>query len=407
MPQINIPKVDTNIAGLNVKGDNFSGSGISASDFGVNVKGPTLGTKLSGPKMDIKSPKVEIEGPSMKLNGADVNIDGLKEKFSSAAPKANIEFSGAKFEGGSLSADVPVKGGIGVSSSKSVFYDPELDVKAPGMSADIRSIELDVPLDKMKIPKFKPSQFKIKSPNLEEREIAVGARVPEITSSAQGPGINIKGPQASVNLPEGEMESTGVKVKKGKIKMPKFNFSRSKGKSSSEGLEGDISASGPKIDMKGSKGSLGFGDIEVEKSEISIAGKDPSLDIATSPKGKSGTLDFSLFKGKRSERHRSSSLSDEHELSPSSPKGKLEFEEGAAGAKGKKSKLKFGTFGGFGAKSKGSYEVTLNEGEAEVEGSEIALVSKKSRIPSTSSSDSGSRAGLRFPKVELNINKKK
>ncbi|XP_032871063.1 LOW QUALITY PROTEIN: neuroblast differentiation-associated protein AHNAK [Amblyraja radiata] len=407
MPQINIPKVDTNIAGLKVKGDNFSGSGISTSDFGVNVKGPTLGTKLSGPKMDIKSPKVEIEGPSMKLNGADVNIDGLKEKFSSAAPKANIEFSGAKFEGGSLSADVPVKGGIGVSSSKSVFYDPELDVKAPGMSADIRTIELDVPLDKMKIPKFKPSQFKIKSPNLEEREIAVGARVPEIVSSAQGPGINIKGPQASVNLPEGEMESTGVKVKKGKIKMPKFNFSKSKGKSSSEGLEGDFSASGPKIDMKGSKGSLDFGDIEVEKSEISIAGKDPSLDITTSPKGKSRTLDFSLFKGKRSERHRSSSLSDENELSPSSPKGKLEFGEGAAGAKGKKSKLKFGTFGGFGAKSKGSYEVTLNEGEAEVEGSGIALVSKNSRIPSTSSSDSGSRAGLRFPKVELNINKKK
>ncbi|XP_078284340.1 neuroblast differentiation-associated protein AHNAK [Rhinoraja longicauda] len=405
MPQINIPKVDTDIAGLKVKSENFSGSGISASDFDVNVKGPTLGTKLSGPKMDvdIKSPKVEIEGPSMKLGGADINVGGLKEKFPSAAPKANIEFSGAKFEGGSLSAEVPVKGGIGVSSSKSGLYDPELDVKAPGISADIRTIELDVPLDKMKIPKFKPSQFKIKGPNLEETGMAVGGRVPEI--AAHGPGINIKGPQASVNLPEGEMESTGVKVKKGKIKMPKFNFSKSKGKSSYEGLEGDFSASGPKIDIKGSKGSPGFGDIEVETSEISIAGKDPSLDIATSPKGKSRTLDFSLFKGKRSERHRSSSLSDEHELSPSSPKGKLEFEEG--GAKGKKSKLKFGTFGGLGAKSKGSYEVNLNEGEAEVEGSGISLVSKKSRISSTSSSDSGSKSGLRFPKVELNINKKK
>ncbi|XP_062892449.1 neuroblast differentiation-associated protein AHNAK [Mobula hypostoma] len=413
MPQIHIPEADISIAG----------SGVSAPDL-----------SRAKTDIDIKSPKMNIEGPSMKLNGADVNIDSLKGKLPNiglAAPKPNIELPGAEVEGvntnvslGSLSADVPqpevkvpsadvkldvkgpsIKGGIGMSG----LIDPGFDAKASEVSTDVKAptIDLDVALDKMKIPKFKHSQFKMKGPNLEEPEAAADVRSPEIqlhASAAQGP--DVKGPEVSLNLP-GEVETSGVKVKKSRIKLPKFNFSKSKGKSSCEGSEGDFGASGPKTEIKGSKGNLGFGNIEVETSEMSTAGKDSSLDINTSPKGKSGTLDFSLFKGKRSERHRSASLSDEQEHSPSSPTGKLEFGEGTAGGKGKKAKLKFGTFGGFGAKSKGSYEVTLDEGEAGVEGSGTSLVSKKSRVSSTSSSDSGSKVGLRLPKVELNINKDK
>ncbi|XP_067831774.1 neuroblast differentiation-associated protein AHNAK [Heptranchias perlo] len=451
MPQINFPKADIDIAGQKIKGNNFSGFGGSAPDFGINVKGPklegNLAADLSGPKIDtdIKCPKVDITGPNVKMDSPDISFGGLKGRGPSVdfnAPKANIGFSEPKFEGdinvsapdvnlGNLSAKVKgpevkiptadvkfdakgptIKGGVGVSSPKGDLKGPELDLKAPDIGADVKAAiaDFDVPLDKLTIPKFKHSQFQIKGPNLEGPEMAVGVGVPDaqLISGAQGPSVNIKGPQASVNLPEGEVASSGIRIKKSKIKMPKLNFSKSKGKSSIEGSGGEFSASAPKIDIKGSKGSLGFSDIEIGGPEMSASGKGSGLDISTSPKGKSGTLDFSLFKGKKSERHRSSSLSDEHELSPSSPEGRIEFGEGAAGAKGKKSKLKFGTFGGFGAKSKGSYEVTLNEGEAaQVEGSGISLVSKKSRMSSSSSNESGSRAGFRLPKVELNINKNK
>uniref|UniRef100_UPI00398ECF18 neuroblast differentiation-associated protein AHNAK-like isoform X1 n=1 Tax=Pristiophorus japonicus TaxID=55135 RepID=UPI00398ECF18 len=444
MPQINFPKAHIDTTGLKIKGDNSSGFGVTVSDFGINAKGPklegNLDADLSGPKIDtdIKCPKVDIRGPNVKMDRPDINFGGLKGKGPSVdfnASKANIGFSGPKFEGdlkGDINVSAPdvnlsgkvkssevkiptadvkfdVKGGVGVPGSKGDLKGAEFD-QVPDTGADIKTAIAGVSLDQMRIPKFKHSQFQAKGPNREGPEMAMGVSVPETqlnVSGAQGPSVNIKGPQASVNLPEGEMESSGIRIKKGKIKMPKFNFSKSKGKSSIEGSESEFSASGAKIDIKGSKGSLGFSDIDMEGPEISASGKGSSLDTSTSPKGKSGTLDFSLFKSKKSERHRSSSLSDEHELSPSSSKGRIEFGEGAAGAKGKKSKLKFGTFGGFGAKSKGSYEVTLNEGEAAVEGSGISLVSKKSRMSSSSSNESGSRAGFRLPKVELNINKNK
>ncbi|PWS22864.1 hypothetical protein DKP78_16150, partial [Enterococcus faecium] len=82
---------------------------------------------------------------------------------------------------------------------------------------------------------------------------------------------------------------------------------------------------------------------------------------------------------------------------------------GGGKVKGKKGKLKFGTFGGFGAKSKGSYEVTLGErteGKLE-EGSDAALSLKKSRMSSSSSSDSGSKSGFHFPRLELAVSPKK
>ncbi|GCB81582.1 hypothetical protein scyTo_0021426 [Scyliorhinus torazame] len=446
-PDVNVkgPNIDVGAADIGIKGGGgklkmpqvkLAGQkigGVSAPDFNISVKEPklegNLAADLSGPKIDadIKCPKVDVKGPDMKMDMPDINFGGLKGKGPSVdfnVPKANIGFSEPRFAG-DMKGDIDfgvsdvkfgakgptIKGGVGISGFKGDTRGPELGVKAPDASADIKATlaELDIPLHKMTIPKFKHSQFEIKGLCLEGPEMTTGASVSGQlnASSTQGASSSIKGPQASVSLPEGEVESSGVKVKKGKIKIPKFNFSKSKGKSSAEGAEGEFSVSGPKIDVKGSKGSLGFGDIEMEGAEVAASGKGPGLDVSASPKGKSGTLDFSLFRGKKSERHRSSSLSDEHEHSPTSPKGRIELGEGAAGAKGKKSKLKFGTFGGFGAKSKGSYEVTLGEGEAAGEGSGISLVSKKSRLSSSSSSESGARAGFRLPKVELNINKNK
>lgn len=186
---------------------------------------------------------------------------------------------------------------------------------------------------------------------------------------------------------EGEWEESEVKLKKSKIKMPKFTFSKPKGKGSVTGSP-EASISGSKGDLKSSKASLGSLEGEVEAE-------------ASSPKGK-----FSLFKSKKP-RHRSNSFSDEREFSaPSTPTGTLEFAGGEV--KGKHAKLKFGTFGGLGSKSKGHYEVTGSDDEAgKLQGSGVSLASKKSRLSSSSSNDSGAKVGIQLPEVELSVSTKK
>lgn len=183
---------------------------------------------------------------------------------------------------------------------------------------------------------------------------------------------------------EKEWEESEVKLKKSKIKMPKFNFSKPKGKGGVTGSP-EASISGSKGDLKSSKVSLGSleGEVEAESS---------------SPKGK-----FSLFKSKKP-RHRSNSFSDEREFSaPSTPTGTLEFEGGEMSleggkAKGKHGKLKFGTFGGLGSKSKGHYEVTGSDDEAgKLQGSGVSLAS----------SDSGTKVGIQLPEVEVQVSTKK
>lgn len=77
-------------------------------------------------------------------------------------------------------------------------------------------------------------------------------------------------------------------------------------------------------------------------------------------------------------------------------------------AKAKHTKLKFGTFGGLGSKSKGHYEVTGSDDEAgKVQGSGVSLASKKSRLSSSSSNDSGTKVGIQLPEVELTVSTKK
>jgi hypothetical protein len=229
----------------------------------------------------------------------------------------------------------------------------------------------------MKIPKFTFS-----SRELVVREVGVDVNFPKVEANVQaGAG-------------EGEWEESEVKLKKSKIKMPKFNFSKPKGKGGVTGSP-EASISGSKGDLKSSKASLGSleGEAEAETS---------------SPKGK-----FSLFKSKKP-RHRSNSFSDEREFSaPSTPTGTLEYEGGELSleggkVKGKHGKLKFGTFGGLGSKSKGHYEVTGSDDEAgKLQGSGVSLASKKSRLSSSSSNDSGTKVGIQLPEVELAVSTKK
>nr|XP_014354149.1 PREDICTED: neuroblast differentiation-associated protein AHNAK [Latimeria chalumnae] len=431
---VKCPEVDLEGTGIGVEGQRgqlkmpqfklptfgFSGSRSGETDIDIDGSGQKVKGHIKAPEADIHlgTPDISMGESDIKLKGSQFKVTSLNASGPHiSSPDFDIDLKGSKLKGDfdvsardveapgvNLNVGTPgiTIGGTGMEFKGSQFSSPTLEMGGP-------KLYLKDPLGKVGLPKLKLPSFATPGPKLEGREVGVDVNVPETSVSVSGgkfggdinvPGIDVKMPRVSgeVSVSEAELEGANVQVKKSKIKMPLFNFSRSKVKGDVriKSPKGSVSASGSKVDLKGSKASLGSADLEAE---------------GISPKAKSSTFDFSLFKSKKP-RHRSSSLSEE--LSPpSSPHGTLEFEGGALSAeggksKGKHSRLKFGTFGGLGSKSKGSYEVTVSDKEAgKVQGSGVSLASRKSRLSSSSSNDSGTKGGFQFPKLELAVSKTK
>ncbi|XP_044775658.1 neuroblast differentiation-associated protein AHNAK isoform X1 [Neomonachus schauinslandi] len=460
--ELQAPGIGVNLGGLNLKGPHISGPQISAPDMDLNLegpkikgslgatgemKGPTVGGGLPGisvqglegnvqmpgikssgygvelPGVSVKLPTGQISGPAIKgdLKGSGIGFHGAAPDISVKGPSLNVASPesdfGVSLKGPKIKGGVDVSGGVsapavslgegnvsvkGPQASSTLnldapkfagglhFSGPKVEggvkggqvgLQGPGLSVSGSPGHLESRSGKVTFPKMKIPKFTFSGRELVGREVGVDINFPKAETTVQaGAG-------------EGEWEESDVKLKKSKIKMPKFNFSKPKGKGGVTGSP-EASISGSKGDLKSSKASLGSleGDAEADTS---------------SPKGK-----FSLFKSKKP-RHRSNSFSDERELSaPSTPTGTLEFEGGEVSleggkVKGKHGKLKFGTFGGLGSKSKGHYEVTGSDDETgKLQGSGVSLASKKSRLSSSSSNDSGSKVGIQLPEVELVVSKK-
>ncbi|XP_035525052.1 neuroblast differentiation-associated protein AHNAK-like [Morone saxatilis] len=375
--KLHFPDVELDIKSPKLKGDGSLSEGL---------KSPDLDLSSGSLKSTIDRPNVSLEGPDVKLKTPNIKMPNVN--LSAPDIDANLNRQGeATMSAGFKGQKVNVKGGAEIDAS----------VSAGSVSGGLHYPEGTLTFPKLKVPKFG-----IALPLLEGQQ---GGGNVESDLAASG-GINMQSPSVScqvssqnIEVPSPELRHSEGKVK---VKMPKL-FGKSKPKGSVGDLQGsevELSASGKDLSVHTGK-QMG-GKLELEG--------DSGLSVST--KGKSASLD--LFKKSR---HRSSSLSDEGGLAVSSPSTHLEAEGGdisldlgGSKAKGKKGKLKFGTFGGFGSKSKGSYEVTLGEdSEAGVEGSAagVSVHSKKSRLSSSSSSDSGSRSGFRFPRLELSVSPKK
>lgn len=342
--KLHFPDVELDIKSPKLKGDGYSTEGLKSP--GIDLPTTNLSTNTS---------KVSLEGPDVNLKAPNIKVP----KVSLSAPDIDV--------------DLKAKGGVTIPGGFKGLHYPDGAVTFP----------------KMRVPKFG-----ILQPQMEGQTGGVNVKS-ELGASG---GVTIQPPSVGlVNSPDTEISSPEVRHSEGrvKVKMPKI-FVKSKAKGSSVG---DLR--GPEV--VSTDPSVNTGDLN-----LALQG---DTGLSASSKGKSASLD--LFKKSR---HRSSSLSDEEGVGGRSPSTQLEaaggdisLDLGGGKVKGKKGKLKFGTFGGFGSKSKGSYEVTLGEdSEARVEGSAgVSLPSKKSRLSSSSSSDSGSRGGFRFPRLELSVSPKK
>ncbi|KAG8146622.1 hypothetical protein E2320_013760 [Naja naja] len=307
---VSLTAPDVDMKGPKVK--MTSEGGISEPEVDINLKGPKIKGDF-GISGSMTSPKVEGSGgPKVSEPDFDVNLKGPKSKtpelHMGAKGTGDFHFSGPKI-GGDLSG-------------------PKLGIKGPSVGMDAPQGHLESSPGKVFFPKMKIPKFVVAGQEPVGREVGVDVEFPQP-------------PQASLHVEAGtvELEEPDLKLKKSKIKMPRFAFSKPKVKGSVGSPEVSTSGAGVEGELKASLGSL-EGEVEVGEA-------------AVSPKGK-----FSFFKTKKS-RHRSSSFSDEHS-SHSTPTGTLEHE----GDKGKHAKIKFGTFGGIGSKSKGSYEVTGSDDEA-------------------------------------------
>uniref|UniRef100_A0A3P8VUS2 AHNAK nucleoprotein n=1 Tax=Cynoglossus semilaevis TaxID=244447 RepID=A0A3P8VUS2_CYNSE len=423
---VNLPNIDSE--GTNVNLGGMKG-GLKMPKLNVQIKDPTANIKVPsaavegeksgitfpkfrGPKFGIKSPEVtlpDVDGTKIKkpifgkLHFPDVELDIKSPKtkidgsVSGEMKPTNIDLSGASLntstEGSSIQCpDVSSKGldfKIKTSDLKTPYvkYGAGIDASVLGR---LTFGGLQYPKDPLTFSKIRVPKVAFVYPPLEGKTFSENV---ETDLSASG-SVNLQSPSASCQVGSQSIDFSSPELKHGegkvKVKIPKL-FGKSKAKGSSAG---DIRGPGVEFSTSGKV-------LEVEG--------DPRIGIST--KGKSASLD--LFKKSQ---HRSSSLSDDGGLAVSSPSMHLETEGGdisldlgGSKIKEKKSKLKFGTFGGFGSRSKGSYEVTLGEdSEAGAEGSAgLSLPPKKSRLSSSSSSDSGSKGAFRFPKVELTVSPKK
>ncbi|KAG7517411.1 hypothetical protein JOB18_007039 [Solea senegalensis] len=389
---------------------------LDAPDIDISVKGkkgkfklPKVKTKTKKSDLDIEMPAVnlDVDTPSIHVKGTKVK----KPLFGKLHfPDVELDIKSPKLKGehdidlpsGSLNTSFA---GSGVGSPNVSFGGSMPNVKGgAGIDASVSGSSgigrLQYPEGTVTFPKIKVPKFGFVFPQLEGQECGGNVETELLASG----GMNLQSPSVSCQASSQHIEDPSSELKHGeskvKVKMPNF-FGKSKAKGSSAS---DIR--GPEVEFSNSgKGKNVSKDVNVFTGEVMV-GKlevegDPRFDVST--KGKSASLD--LFKKSR---HRSS-LSDEEGLAVSSPSvhlaegGDISLDLGGSKVKGKKSKLKFGTFGGFGSKSKGSYEVALGEdSEAGAEGSaSLSLPSKKSRLSSSSSSDSGSRGAVRFPRVEM------
>ncbi|PWA22274.1 hypothetical protein CCH79_00012597, partial [Gambusia affinis] len=410
-PQVKLPTVSGPEWDINLKGSNVEGKEINVNlpKTDIEIKGPKLSMSdvdmnLKAPDVDIKDPKVQTGGPKVGFkmskvtlpSESEVDVNFAKADFNIKAPEVNIK--GPEFDSNEASLDVP---DIDVKGKKGKFKLPKVKGKARKQEADIKTPEVDQGIDTPNIhvkgtntkkPLFGKLHFPdveldMKPPKLKgDGSLAEGFKSPDANVSSdsakiylEGPDVNVKGvPELSartsgqsasgLQYPEGTILFPKIKVPKFGILLPKVEGQDVAGKGKSD------AAMGGKLNLEGGSG------------------------VSLSAKGKSASLD--LFKKSK---HRSSSASDEGSLGASSPSalseaecGDISIDVGGTKVKGKKGKLKFGTFGGFGSKSKGSYEVTLgNDNEGEIEGSTDASVPlKKSRLSSSSSSDSGSRVAV-------------
>ncbi|KAJ3588012.1 hypothetical protein NHX12_011606 [Muraenolepis orangiensis] len=256
-PGIDVEGPDGNIKGPKFKMPSISGSHINMPDIDFNLKGRNLkgDVDLSVPtiKGDIKTPKGEIEGPEIDIEGPDGKIKGSKFKMPTISgpkmsmPDMDFNLKGSRFKG-DVDVSVPkIKGDL--KSPKVEIEGPDVDIEGPGGG--------------FKMPKMKMPSFGFKGPNIEGPEVDID--LPKADIDIKAPNIGFEGPEIDIEGPDGKIKGSKFKmptISGPKMSMPDMDFNLKGSR-----FKGDVDVSVPKI-----KGDLKSPKVEIEGPDVDIEG---------------------------------------------------------------------------------------------------------------------------------------
>ncbi|KAM3594002.1 uncharacterized protein V6R79_000587 [Siganus canaliculatus] len=217
IPALKLPKFGINTTAVSTEVSNKTKTTLSPETQLKPSKDSTA--------IDIKAPSFEIESPAVQTSA---DIDGKGSKFK--MPRFGISMPKLKepeTDLGLLKRDVDVT----LPEAKTEIKPPEVEVKAPVISARQQNVE-ESP-SKFKMPSFKLPKFGIGTPNvsLEVRDIDKDVKIDRAdVISAEGstvhitaPSIDTEGPSIDMGTSEAELD-----VKGGRLKMPNLGFSMPK-----------------------------------------------------------------------------------------------------------------------------------------------------------------------------------
>ncbi|KAK2852723.1 hypothetical protein Q7C36_007924 [Tachysurus vachellii] len=331
LPSINFPKfgtkgpkasVDLPDVDVEVKGPEINlpeaEMKLSAEPLSVDIKGPDADKELEPFSVEIKNQDIQMkeQGSKFKLPNFGINLPEIKgPKIDISSNKAEIDISVPKAKVEMHPPDVEVQGvtaeikadlpevdskGLDLKMKTPGFSFPKIElsrseVKAPEGDASLRNVDVSLPEGSMEIDQ---PTTDVTIPDVEKKGRSMfGSPTKFKLPSINFPKFGTKGPKASVDLPDVDVE----------VKGPEINLPEAEMKLTVEPLSVDIK--GPDADKELKSVSLEMKDQDIQMKEQGITFKLPKFGISL-PEVKGPKIDISA---------------DKAEMDISVPKAKVEM----------------------------------------------------------------------------------
>ncbi|MEQ2296217.1 hypothetical protein AMECASPLE_022677 [Ameca splendens] len=273
VPEVNLkgPKVDLATADVN----------LSKSEIGAAIETPDL--SISTP--DIKAPDVELNGPNVALEPADAKIKLPKIKLPKPkGPKVKEPELDVNFRPPKLDTNLDLAK-VNVDTPKVDLKEPEIEtgldvqdfyINLPkadlkGLDADAQMPELDATGGKLKRPKMKWPKFDISGAKVTE---------PNFDFDAKSPNLDLSLPDVDTKVPKADLTATNVNLERPHLSLPapKIECGLSVPKIDGKKVEPDFDLSSPKT-------NLAFPDINIATEDLKGSGVEIDLPTRDSKDG--------------------------------------------------------------------------------------------------------------------------
>ncbi|MEQ2269673.1 hypothetical protein XENORESO_008004 [Xenotaenia resolanae] len=309
-PKLQLPKKDLGIDGdPNTPDLNLTAPKIEG-DFNVPK------TEVNLPKADLTAPEVHIQAPDLDVDAPSGKINWPHQKWKKPklhGPKAEVD--------GSLNAPE-----VNLSAPKidGKINSPDIDLNLPKADVGKPDIDFESPSGKIKTTTFKKPKWSISQPKI--KELDVNFRPPKLDTNLDLAKVNVDTPKVDLKEPEietgldvqdfdinlskadlkgldadaqmPELDSMGGKLKRPKMKWPKFDISGAKVTEPNFDFDAkspNLDLSLPDVDTKVPKADLTAPNVNLEGPHLSLPA--PKIECGLSvPKidGKKVEPDFDL-----------------------------------------------------------------------------------------------------------------